>query len=165
MWSARTLLNIEKQARHKLMGAACSFMIMCLPIGDKVLKCVLILPYHALYSTHLPPSVPWYNTYSTQQNKVSNTTLKEQILPVAIFFAVSLVFSNKAYIYLSVSYIQMLKAATPIAVLVFSYFSGLSSTTPIELNIVAIISVGVAMTSIGESFFSWTGFTFQVRKE
>jgi len=30
-----------------------------------------------------------------------------------------------------------------------------------ELNIVSIISVGVAMTSIGELDFSWIGFTFQ----
>jgi hypothetical protein len=31
----------------------------------------------------------------------------KQIFPVAILFAVSLVFANKAYIYLSVSYIQV----------------------------------------------------------
>ena len=30
-----------------------------------------------------------------------------------------------------------------------------------ELNIVSVISVGVAMTSIGELAFSWVGFTFQ----
>lgn len=32
----------------------------------------------------------------------------KQILPVSIFFAISLVLSNKAYIYLSVSYIQVM---------------------------------------------------------
>jgi drug/metabolite transporter (DMT)-like permease len=30
-----------------------------------------------------------------------------------------------------------------------------------EVNIVTIICVGVALTSVGESYFSWTGFTFQ----
>lgn len=33
--------------------------------------------------------------------------IQKQIFPVACFFAVSLVLSNKAYIYLSVSYIQV----------------------------------------------------------
>ncbi len=30
-----------------------------------------------------------------------------------------------------------------------------------EVAIVSVICVGVALTSVGESFFSWTGFTFQ----
>jgi hypothetical protein len=33
--------------------------------------------------------------------------MQKQILPVSLFFAISLVLSNKAYIYLSVSYIQV----------------------------------------------------------
>jgi drug/metabolite transporter (DMT)-like permease len=95
------------------------------------------------------------------ENKVDSTVMYKQILPVASFFAVSLVLSNKAYIYLSVSYIQMLKAFTPVAVLIFSFFSGLEKTSWPELGIVMIICVGVALTSVGESFFSWAGFTFQ----
>jgi drug/metabolite transporter (DMT)-like permease len=55
----------------------------------------------------------------------------------------------------------MLKAFTPVAVLIFSFFSGLEKTSWMELYIVLIICVGVALTSVGESFFSWTGFTFQ----
>jgi len=55
----------------------------------------------------------------------------------------------------------MLKAFTPVAVLIFSYFSGLEATSCVELYIVTIICVGVAMTSVGETYFSWLGFTFQ----
>ena len=55
----------------------------------------------------------------------------------------------------------MLKAFTPVAVLIFSFFSGLEKTSVMELYIVGIICVGVALTSAGETFFSWTGFTFQ----
>ena len=55
----------------------------------------------------------------------------------------------------------MLKAFTPVAVLIFSFFSGLEKTSQMELYIVMLICVGVALTSVGESFFSWTGFTFQ----
>eukprot|EP01037_Dinobryon_pediforme_P029720 gene29720-33483_t len=55
----------------------------------------------------------------------------------------------------------MLKAFTPVAVLIFSFLSGLEKTSCIELYIVLIICIGVALTSVGESFFSWLGFTFQ----
>ncbi len=55
----------------------------------------------------------------------------------------------------------MLKAFTPVAVLIFSFFAGLEKTSYMELYIVFIICVGVALTSVGESYFSWTGFTFQ----
>ena len=42
-----------------------------------------------------------------RQKKVDGKALRTQILPVALTFAISLVLSNKAYIYLSVSYIQV----------------------------------------------------------
>lgn len=41
------------------------------------------------------------------KGKVDREVIKKQILPVAALFALSLVLSNKAYIYLSVSYIQV----------------------------------------------------------
>lgn len=55
----------------------------------------------------------------------------------------------------------MLKAFTPVAVLIFSYIAGLEQSTWMEVYIVTIICIGVALTSVGESFFSWTGFIFQ----
>ena len=96
-----------------------------------------------------------------QENKIGTGELKTKVLPVAFFFAVSLVLSNKAYIFLSVSYIQMLKACTPVAVLVFSFMAGLESPSCTEVAIVTLICIGVAMTSVGETYFSWIGFTFQ----
>eukprot|EP01038_Epipyxis_sp_PR26KG_P008113 gene8113-10988_t len=96
-----------------------------------------------------------------KEGKVDGTVLLKQIVPVSVFFAISLVLANKSYIYLSVSYIQMLKAFTPVAVLIFSFFSGLEKTSFIELYIVFIICIGVALTSVGEMYFSWMGFTFQ----
>mmetsp|Transcript_15860 Transcript_15860/g.26677 ORF Transcript_15860/g.26677 Transcript_15860/m.26677 type:complete len:320 (-) Transcript_15860:502-1461(-) len=96
-----------------------------------------------------------------KENKVNGEVYAKQLLPVSLFFAVSLVLSNKAYIYLSVSYIQMLKAFTPVAVLIFSFLTGIETSSCMEVNIVTIICIGVAITSVGESYFSWTGFTFQ----
>mgnify|MGYP003387263435 CR=1 FL=1 len=55
----------------------------------------------------------------------------------------------------------MLKAFTPVAVLIFSFLGGLEKSSCLELYIVVIICIGVAMTSVGELYFSWVGFTFQ----
>jgi drug/metabolite transporter (DMT)-like permease len=99
---------------------------------------------------------------AVQDNRVKWDDFKKRVIPIAVLFSISLIFSNKAYIYLSVSYIQMLKAFTPVAVLIFSYFAGLEKSSYIEVYIVLIICLGVAMTSMGETFFSLTGFTFQV---
>lgn len=55
----------------------------------------------------------------------------------------------------------MLKAFTPVAVLIFSFFAGLEKTSWAELYIVLVICVGVAMTSVGEVYFSYVGFTYQ----
>jgi hypothetical protein len=41
------------------------------------------------------------------EGKVDINAIKSQLLPVSLCFAVSLVLSNKSYIYLSVSYIQV----------------------------------------------------------
>lgn len=93
--------------------------------------------------------------------RVDLDTVKKLIVPVALLFSVSLVLSNLTYIYLSVSYIQMLKAFTPIVVLVISYLSGLSKSSSTEAAIVLLICTGVTMTSVGEIAFSWTGFICQ----
>eukprot|EP01041_Mallomonas_annulata_P003410 gene3410-6771_t len=79
------------------------------------------------------------------EKKVTMEVIQTQILPVSLFFAVSL----------------MLKAFTPVAVLTFSFFAGLEKTSCLEMYIVTIICIGVAMTSVGEMYFSLAGFTFQ----
>lgn len=96
-----------------------------------------------------------------KEKKVDMNVIKTQLVPVSLCFAVSLVLSNKAYIYLSVSFIQMLKAATPVAVLVLSFTFALEKPSAAELAIVLIIAVGVAIASIGELKFSTVGFVFQ----
>jgi drug/metabolite transporter (DMT)-like permease len=114
---------------------------------------------------------------------VDSSVIKTKVFPIAALFAVSLICANKAYLFLSVSYIQviyffisfllcsyfilfsrkqMLKASTPVVVLIISIVGGLENSTFIELNIVMLISLGVALASLGELMFSWNGFVFQV---
>lgn len=84
------------------------------------------------------------------------------ILPIGALFSGSLVLSNMAYLTLSVSFIQMLKAFMPVAVLMISFAFGLKQLSGPLFGIVAAISFGVAMASYGEVAFAMEGFICQV---
>lgn len=84
------------------------------------------------------------------------------VLPIGILYSLSLWLSNSAYIYLSVSFIQMLKALMPVAV----YSIGVSLKkesfkTDTMANMLSI-SVGVAIAAYGEAKFDSWGVILQL---
>jgi len=83
------------------------------------------------------------------------------ILPIGILFSGSLIFSNTAYLYLSVAYIQMLKAFTPVAILLISWTFKIQEPNRRLGVIVFMISFGVAVASHGELHFNLFGFVVQ----
>ncbi|SCZ90190.1 BZ3500_MvSof-1268-A1-R1_Chr1-3g01829 [Microbotryum saponariae] len=83
------------------------------------------------------------------------------IVPIGALFSASLIFSNLAYLTLSVSFIQMLKAFTSVAVLGLSVVAGLEKMNPRTFMIVIAISSGVALASFGEIDFVLSGFICQ----
>jgi drug/metabolite transporter (DMT)-like permease len=83
------------------------------------------------------------------------------ILPIGVLFSGSLILSNTAYLYLSVSYIQMLKAFTPVAILLISWSFRLQEPNKRLAVIVLMISLGVALASHGELRFNFLGFMTQ----
>lgn len=83
------------------------------------------------------------------------------ILPIGALFSASLIFSNMAYLTLSVSFIQMLKAFTSVAVLGISIVTGLEKANKRTMAIVLLISIGVAIASMGELEFALSGFICQ----
>lgn len=98
---------------------------------------------------------------SLKEKTVTTDIIIWKFIPIALLFSVSLVLSNTAYLYLSVSYIQMLKAFTPVAVLITSNILKLESSKYLEFVIITLICIGVAISSYGESLFSWPGFIVQ----
>ncbi|GAA6008158.1 hypothetical protein JCM11491_001905 [Sporobolomyces phaffii] len=84
-----------------------------------------------------------------------------KILPVGFLFSASLVLSNWVYLRLSVSFIQMIKAFTPVSVLLVSAAFKLKELNARILCIVALISVGVVIASYGEIDFELIGFLVQ----
>lgn len=87
---------------------------------------------------------------------------RKAILPIGLFFSMSLIFSNNAYLYLSVPFIQMLKATTPVAVLLVGYGLGIEKTDYTVLMKVSAIVLGVIIASYGEVEFVLLGVIFQI---
>lgn len=84
------------------------------------------------------------------------------VVPIGALYALSLWLSNSAYIYLSVSFIQMLKALMPVAV----YSIGVSMKketfkSDTMINMVGI-SFGVAIAAYGEAMFNGWGVILQL---
>ncbi|KAK6441714.1 hypothetical protein LTR95_002047 [Oleoguttula sp. CCFEE 5521] len=84
------------------------------------------------------------------------------IVPIGVMFSLSLICGNLTYLYLSVSFIQMLKATTPVAVLIVSWIRGVSPASMKTLGNVALIVIGVIIASFGEIKFVFIGFMFQL---
>ncbi|KAH7152175.1 triose-phosphate transporter family-domain-containing protein [Dactylonectria estremocensis] len=93
---------------------------------------------------------------------VSRRFYIRSILPIGVLYSGSLVFSNVVYLYLSVAFIQMLKAAGPVAVLLTSWVWGVASPSLSTFGNIILIVCGVAIASAGEIEFSWIGFLFQL---
>ncbi|KAF8035955.1 hypothetical protein BT93_C1856 [Corymbia citriodora subsp. variegata] len=84
------------------------------------------------------------------------------VVPIGALYSISLWLSNSAYIYLSVSFIQMLKALMPVAV----YSIGVllkkeNFKTDTMVNMVSI-SFGVAIAAYGEAKFDVWGVILQL---
>ncbi|KAL9580023.1 MAG: hypothetical protein Q9212_004740 [Teloschistes hypoglaucus] len=84
------------------------------------------------------------------------------IVPIGVFYSLSLVCSNEVYLYLNVAFIQMLKGTAPVAVLIALSFLGLESPTIPKILNLCIIVFGVGLTSFGEIEFQLWGFLLQI---
>ncbi|KAI0732706.1 TPT-domain-containing protein [Fomitopsis betulina] len=92
---------------------------------------------------------------------VSKELFMRSILPIGLLFSASLILSNTAYLYLSVAYIQMLKAFVPVAILLISWIFRIAEPSKKLGVIIVMISSGVALASQGELKFNLVGFLTQ----
>ncbi|KZV72089.1 TPT-domain-containing protein [Peniophora sp. CONT] len=92
---------------------------------------------------------------------MTKDTFLRSILPIGVLFSASLITSNSAYLYLSVAYIQMLKAFVPVAILLISWTFRIKEPNMRLGVIVFMISSGVALASHGELHFNLIGFLMQ----
>ncbi|KIW23384.1 hypothetical protein, variant [Cladophialophora immunda] len=93
--------------------------------------------------------------------KMTGKVYLRAILPIGFFFSLSLICGNQAYLYLSVAFIQMLKACMPVAVLLTTWAMGVSPPSLKTLGNVSFIVIGVVIASYGAIEFNLTGFMYQ----
>ncbi|KAI5461422.1 triose-phosphate transporter family-domain-containing protein [Mariannaea sp. PMI_226] len=125
---------------------------------------IILTTWHLIFATVATQILARTSTLLDSRHKlpISRRFFLRIILPIGVFYSGSLVFSNVVYLYLSVPFIQMLKSAGPVAVLLASWAWGVADPDLKTLVNVLIIVFGVAIASIGEIQFSWLGFAFQL---
>ncbi|GAA0174954.1 cysteine protease [Lithospermum erythrorhizon] len=84
------------------------------------------------------------------------------VIPIGAMFAMTLWLGNTAYLYISVSFAQMLKAIMPVAVFILGVLAGLEIMSCRMLLIMSLISFGVLVASYGEIHINWIGVIYQM---
>lgn len=129
--------------------------------------CLLIL-WHMISSTILTQILSKIdcNDYNflpaVREGKINWTTYLKTFIPMGIFFSLNLVLSNMAYKYISIGYIQMLKAIQPLPLLTMSILVGRSQPSLTQFSFVLVISLGVVIATLGELRFNLLGFLLQL---
>ncbi|KAB8228039.1 triose-phosphate transporter family-domain-containing protein [Aspergillus alliaceus] len=85
-----------------------------------------------------------------------------RIVLVGLFFGLNLILNNISYMYLSVTFIQMFKAISPIVVIAVGWLVGVYQFQPRTLVVTCIICLGVILSSYGEVAVSYLGILIQV---
>ncbi|KAI0479090.1 TPT-domain-containing protein [Xylariaceae sp. FL0804] len=125
---------------------------------------VILTTYHLTFATVATQLMARYTTLLDGRKSVKMTgrVYLRAIVPIGLFFSLSLICGNLTYLYLSVAFIQMIKATTPVAVLLSSWAMGLAPPNMKQLMNVSAIVVGVMIASFGEIKFVWIGFFYQL---
>ncbi|KIV94977.1 hypothetical protein PV10_02687 [Exophiala mesophila] len=124
---------------------------------------ITLTAWHMVFATFMTQVLARTTTLLDGRKTVKMTgrVYLRAILPIGFFFSLSLICGNQAYLYLSVSFIQMLKATMPVAVLLTSWALGIAPPSLKTLGNVSFIVVGVVIASYGEIEFNLTGFLYQ----
>lgn len=125
---------------------------------------ILLTTWHLAFATLMTQLMARFTTRLDSRKNVPMTgrVYLRAIVPIGLMFSLSLICGNLTYLYLSVSFIQMLKATTPVAVLIASWIFGVAPPSLKTLGNVSLIVIGVIIASFGEIQFVLIGFLFQL---
>ncbi|KAJ5812709.1 hypothetical protein N7447_009732 [Penicillium robsamsonii] len=125
---------------------------------------LFLTTWHMVFATAMTQILARFTTVLDSRHKVpmNPATYTRAIVPIGVMFSLSLICGNLAYLYLSVSFIQMLKATNAVATLVATWAFGIAPTNLKTLGNVALIVVGVVIASFGEIKFEMVGFLIQI---
>ncbi|PNS17497.1 hypothetical protein CAC42_8040 [Sphaceloma murrayae] len=125
---------------------------------------IVLTTWHLGFATLMTQILARFTSVLDSRKKVPMTgrIYLRAIVPIGLMFSLSLICGNLTYLYLSVSFIQMLKATTPVAVLLATWTMGLAPPNMKTLGNVSFIVLGVIIASVGEIKFVLIGFLFQI---
>ncbi|OCK74126.1 TPT-domain-containing protein [Lepidopterella palustris CBS 459.81] len=125
---------------------------------------LFLTTWHLVFATFMTQIMAQTTNRLDSRHKIPMTgrIYFRAIVPIGVFFSLSLICGNLAYLYLSVSFIQMLKATNAVATLLAMWAFGIAPRNLKTLVNVFFIVIGVAIASFGEIKFDITGFTYQV---
>ena len=88
---------------------------------------------------------------------ITLTTWAKSVLPIGFFTGVTLACGNMAYFYLSLSFLQMSKALSPVCLFFILWISGLDQFHMNVFLSIMVIVIGTAVAAYAEVHFTWIG--------
>ncbi|KAF2763252.1 TPT-domain-containing protein [Pseudovirgaria hyperparasitica] len=122
---------------------------------------ILLTTWHLITASLLTQILALCSLLRFSDHRITPHKYIQAIVPIGVFYSFSLACGNIAYLHLSVSFIQMLKAMAPVAVLLTRLAIGLARPDLEVLFIVMLVAVGTTATTSSEALFSWVGFLYQ----
>ncbi|PYH86094.1 integral membrane protein [Aspergillus uvarum CBS 121591] len=125
---------------------------------------IILTTWHLLFATLATQLLARTTTLlnSRHTHHMTPRTYLRQIVPIGLLYSGSLVTSNLTYLYLNVSFIQMLKAGGPIITLLTSWGWRVARPSLESFLNILVIAFSVGLAVAGEVQFVWTGVVFQV---
>ncbi|OJD16743.1 hypothetical protein AJ78_03122 [Emergomyces pasteurianus Ep9510] len=125
---------------------------------------VILTTWHMAFASLMTQILARTTTLLDGRKKVKMTgrVYLRAIVPIGFFFSLSLICGNKTYLYLSVAFIQMLKATTPVVTLLATWALGVAPPNMKVLFNVSFIVIGVVIATFGEIHFVMVGFLYQL---
>ena len=99
------------------------------------------------------------------ERQMTFKTWMQQVFPIGFFTAVSYATGNELYLFMSVSFIQMLKAAVPCVTMMVLVGANLEKPHRVTVLGVAILTFGTALAAYGEIAFQWIGVVMMFASE
>ncbi|KAI2812734.1 hypothetical protein CBS63078_10111 [Aspergillus niger] len=125
---------------------------------------IILTTWHLVFATLATQLLARTTTMLDGRKKIrmDGRTYVRMIIPIGILYSGSLVCSNIVYLYLNVSFIQMLKACGPIVTLLTSWAWHVKTPSLESFLNILLIAFSVALAVAGEVQFSWLGVTYQL---
>lgn len=130
---------------------------------DAGFKYPTFVAFMGLVSTTLLSYITMLATVPKHRRQtMTHTYYTSRVLPTGLIMAMTFGMGNAAYLYLSFSFVQMLKSLTPVITMVLAFAAKLEKPTKQLVMSVSLISLGVILASIGEINMNLLGFFLMV---